>query len=364
MKALWHAIVAFWRRYEHRIGIVAIALGFVFDFFLAKSPDSVVNNILLLSYLFVAGAIIIILNAHSARAREQPSAEPLVLLFILQFCFGGLASNLLVLYGHSGTIGGPLFFLTFLLALVFGNEFLRSRYALLRLNIGLYYILLFTYLLIALPTFVLHAIGPLTFILTAAASIVAMVPFFIALRLSLRGRGTSRLLWEARAVVGAIALCFAVLYFLNVIPPVPLSLKVVGVYHSVAPDAAGNYILAYEAPEWFVFWRDTSSTFTRQPGQDAYCFSSIYAPADFGTTIFHDWYYYSTATSRWEEQFRVSLAINPVRAGGHRAWSKMPSPRRGDWRCDVETAQGALIGRISFTVVSSTAPPVLSTITL
>jgi len=36
----------------------------------------------------------------------------------------------------------------------------------------------------------------------------------------------------------------------------------------------------------------------------------------------------------------------------------------GEWRCDVETAGGALIGRIGFSAVESTSAPVLSQKTL
>src|SRR6185312_4344174 len=142
VKAKADAAVDFWKTYEHRLGIGALAVGFTFDVFLAKSPESVVDNILLLSYLFIAGSIIILLNIRTRRQMEQESpAEPLILLLILQFCFGGLASNLLVLYGKSGTLAGSAFFLAVLVAMVFGNEYLRSRYSQLRFNIVVYYFL-------------------------------------------------------------------------------------------------------------------------------------------------------------------------------------------------------------------------------
>src|SRR3990167_9028227 len=92
----------FWQKYEHHLGVGALMLGFVLDLWAADRPDSIFNNILLLSYLFIAGSFIIFLNL---RTRRRPNdAGPLLLLLVLQFCFGGLASNLLVLYGHSGTL--------------------------------------------------------------------------------------------------------------------------------------------------------------------------------------------------------------------------------------------------------------------
>src|SRR4051812_31642076 len=109
----------FWEQYEHHINVVALVLGFCFDLIIAKRPDSAFNNILLLFYLITAGAFIILLNWRTKRSNEP---APFVMLLILQFCFGGLASNLLVLYGHSGTFVGSAIFLALLVALVFGNE--------------------------------------------------------------------------------------------------------------------------------------------------------------------------------------------------------------------------------------------------
>jgi hypothetical protein len=36
----------------------------------------------------------------------------------------------------------------------------------------------------------------------------------------------------------------------------------------------------------------------------------------------------------------------------------------GQWRCDVETGAGALIGRVSFTVLDASSTPALSQTTL
>ena len=111
-KSLWGKFIALWAKYQRPIGLGGLGLGFTFDLFLAQRPDSVADNILLLFYLFFAGAIILALNMRALRRameRESP-AEPLALLLVLQFCFGGLANNLLILYGKSGTIGSSLLF--------------------------------------------------------------------------------------------------------------------------------------------------------------------------------------------------------------------------------------------------------------
>src|ERR1700756_2205994 len=90
-----------WQKYEHHLGVGALFVGFCVDIILAKRPDSITDNLLLLSYLVIAGLTIIALNI---RVRRGNTATPLIFLLVLQFCFGGLASNLLILYGKSGTL--------------------------------------------------------------------------------------------------------------------------------------------------------------------------------------------------------------------------------------------------------------------
>jgi hypothetical protein len=105
----------------------------------------------------------------------------------------------------------------------------------------------------------------------------------------MRGKKEKTLLTEARIIVAAIYIGLNCLYFLHVIPPVPLSLKDIGIYHSLtrldtaAGSTEGIYSATYEPAPWYVFWRDTSNTFTVAGQGEASCFSSIFAPTDLST---------------------------------------------------------------------------------
>ena len=365
MRAWADWAIQFWQKYERRINLAALVLGFSFDIVLARRPDSALDNFLLLSYLVIAGAIIVSLNLRDRRVVDGHPVEPLVLLLILQFCFGGLASNLLVLYGHSGTFSGSALFILLLLGMLLGNEFLLGRYSLFYFNVAVYYLLLLTYCIIAVPTFIMHSVGWLAFMISCAASVVVVVPFFLALRASIRrGRREQKLLWQARAIVGGILAAFMFFYFLNIIPPVPLSIKAIGIYHSLSKDAAGNYSAAFEQSHWWEFWRDTSGTYTRAPGSSAFCFSSVFAPAKLEAPVYHEWERLNSQTNIWESVSRIPFSIAGGRSEGYRGWSEITMLSPGEWRCNVETSSGALIGRISFTVVESSAPPALSKTTL
>lgn len=354
-----------WERYEHHLGLGALAVGFTFDLLLAKRPDSVVDNVLLLTYLFVAGALIVILNLREMqRARGKHESEPFFLLLVLQFCFGGLASNLLVLYGKSGTFTVDIIFLSLLVALIFGNEFLRNRYALLQLNIGIYYFLLLTYATLAVPVFITHQISAWVFLLSGVISLAYIMLFLFVLYIAVFRRRDGGQLRGPAIVVGSIFIVFNILYFANAIPPVPLSLKDSGIYHSILKESGGNYLALYEPPRWWQFWRDTSPTYTLSAGSTAMCFSSVFAPTNLTAPIYHRWERQDPATGQWQTVSRVSFDISGGRGEGYRGYTLTASLTPGQWRCDVETADGQLIGRESFTVVASPTPPALSQKTL
>jgi hypothetical protein len=346
-------LIEVWEKHERFFTGGALLLGFCFDLIIADRPDNPFNNILLLTYLIVAGGLIIALNMHKMRRiEEEHPAEPMFLLLMLQFLFGNLSSNLLVLYGRSGTLAGSSIFLALLLSMLIGNEFLKTRYGQLRFNIAIYYTLVFSYLMIALPTFVFHNIGAWIFLASGAASLVFIAAFlWVVYAVVLRGKYRKRHLFEVSLNVAAVFFAFNIFYFLNIIPPVPLALKEIGIYHSVSRSTPGVYTLTYEKPYWFAFWRSTSPTYHLTAGNPGYCWSSVFAPTGLSTPIVHAWEHYNEQTQKWEILSRISFAISGGRDGGYRGFStKTLSP--GKWRCDVETEGGQLIGRMSFTATS------------
>lgn len=351
-------LIGVWQKYEHHLGVGALLVGFLFDVWVADRPDSLFNNILLLSYLLIAGAFIILLNVRAKRRKDD--AEPLLLLLVLQFCFGGLASNLLVLYGHSGTLAGSSIFIAILVSVIFGNEYFRSRYSLLRFNIGVYYFLLLTYALVAVPVFITHSVGVGTMLLSGLLSLLCIGVFLTILFFAVfRGTDTHKLQEVALIIIGIFS-AFNVLYFLNVIPPVPLAMRDLGIYHSVLKRSDGTYVAIYEAASLHQFWRNTSATYVLGGSTSAFCFSSVFAPTDLEIPIYHKWLYHNQTNGEWEVRSRVSFPISGGRDDGYRGFSVKTGLVPGEWRCDVETEGGALIGRIGFTAIEGTSAPVLS----
>lgn len=351
-----------WWRYERHLIVLGLATGFVFDLVIAERPDSVFNNIWLLSYLLLAAGLIVVLNVRETRrAHEEHQAHPLMLLFGLQVCFGALASNLLVLYLHSGTWAGSAIFLGLMAALLVGNEFLRGRYGMLRLNVSVLYFLLLSYCVLAVPTFLLHSIGPFPFLVSGAVSLGIIALFLFILDLAVfRGDKRARLM-QVFGIVSVIFMVYASLYFLNVIPPVPLALKDIGIYHSVLRHSSGDYVVVFEEPRWFEWWNATSRTFTLTNARTAFCFSSVFAPTELNAPIVHRWEQYNEAAGEWQTRSRVEFSISGGRDEGYRGFSQKSALQEGRWRCSVETQAGALVGRFGFTVVGRSAPELSQT---
>jgi hypothetical protein len=361
MFGLKKRFLKFWTRWERTFNYTSLIGGFVVDLFLAKSPDNVLDNILLLFYLSLSAFLIVLINIRSAR---KPGLRPLLLIFILQFCFGGLAGNMLILYGKSGTFGGSLLFFCILTGFALGNEFLKTRYDQLRFNLAIYYYLLFTYCIISIPTFVVHQIGAWVFLLSGAVSLGIVALLLWAFHVFVFRKKEPHKTYEVSVLIGVIFGLYSGLYFLNIVPPVPLSVKSIGVYHSFTPLPAADaqehlYTATYERPAWGVFWRDTSATYTITLGDSAYCYSAVFAPGKLTTPIAHRWEKYNPETNKWETQALTQFPISGGREEGYRGWSIEQGLTPGDWRCDVETGRGALIGRIAFTVVEGA--PKLST---
>lgn len=339
-------------QHERHVALGALVLGFIFDSLTLNRPDQLLDNTILLTYIVIAGGTILLMSMRAARGSVEGRIAPFLPL-VLQFCFGSLASGLLVLYFRSGTFAQSLIFFGILAALLIGNEFLKSRYAQFRFNIAIYYLLLFCYVAMTTPV-LLRSIGPGIFLISGVVSVALIGGYLWLLYVSAR-KEMAQHVRPAAGIVAAIFVLFNILYFVNVIPPVPLALKDIGIYHSLLRKADGSYVALYEPRAWFEVWRATNSRYVLTDSKSAFCFSSVFAPADLDTPIYHKWEY-KNSQGEWEVRSRVSFDISGGRADGYRGWSVKSSLVEGEWRCSVETAQGSLIGRVGFTVIEAAAP--------
>lgn len=357
-----HAVPEAWRAwlYRHRrhIPTAALVTGFLWDNLTLGRPDQFFDNAVMVFYLLLSGAAILIMSYRRERGQLTP---PIALSIITQFSFGNLASGLFVLYSVSGTLAGNWFFFLVLAGLLIGNEFLRTRYGLLRFTVGVYYLLLLAYFIIAIPV-LRREIGADIFILSGATSIVAIAFFLLAIHF-LAPRVFAAQQRYLFLIISGIFVLFNVFFFFNIIPPVPLAAREIGIFHHVErTTSAGEsaaYTVRFEKPKWYEFWKSSDNTFHFTPTSSAFCFSSVFAPAKLETPIFHRWEYFDEAAEQWRTASRISFAIAGGRDDGFRGFTKKSALFSGKWRCSVETERGSLIGRRSFELVPVTEEPEL-----
>ena len=161
------------------------------------------------------------------------------------------------------------------------------------------------------------------------------------------------------ACIGAIFVTISALYFLNLIPPLPLSLQDASVHHSIMRTAEGNYAVQSEDPGWLRYFRFTD-TFHATPGAPVYAYSAIFSPTSLNTKIVHEWQYYQPRRG-WTTVSRVELPVRGGRGRGYRTFSVSAAAAAGAWRVNVETPGGALLGRLRFNVVLQGEEPALVT---
>lgn len=353
-------IRTFYKRHERHINSVAFLVGFIFDNITLRRIDLWLDNIILLSYLAIAIASIAVFSIHDAgRLQYAPVKKyALWLPLVIQFTFGNLFSGFVVFYWRSGSFAASWPFLFLLLFLFIGNEFFKERYWRFGFQVSILFFALFSYAIFSVPV-ILKKMGDAVFFLSGMVSIgiITLILFLISRVIPNRISQRKRMLI---ASIGTIYVMFNLLYFTNVLPPIPLSLKDGGIYHFVTHSSSGRYTLIGEDIPWYLFFRAYNPTFHRTNAARVYAFSAVFAPTKLNTTIFHRWAYFDKKQGKWIVTDNMRFPIVGGRDGGYRGYSFKQNVFPGKWRVDVVNARGQLLGRMKFSVVQVSSLPALN----
>jgi len=340
----------FYEKHERRISSFALLFGFIMDNLTLRRIDLLYDNLVILFYLTVAGVSILLLNVFEERrvAGLHPFLSKIhtFLPTVTQMVFGGLFSAFVVFYSRSASFVTSWPFMLILLGLLVGNEFFKKRYERLVFQVSIYFVALFSYFIFSVPM-LLGRMGSLVFLLSGVVSMLAIKLFLFGLRKFVPRRyEESRVLMPR--VIGMLFVLINALYFLNIIPPIPLSLKEAGAFHFIE-KVAGGYRVVGEERGWYENLFSVKTLHVREGGS-AYIFSAIFAPTRLQTSIVHHWYYYNKEKGLWVSSHKVKLPILGGRGGGYRLYSFKHNITPGLWRVNVETTNGLGVGRLEFKV--------------
>ena len=366
MRAIEHFehTVSWARAHERHLSALSLAGGFAFDSYAFGRIDRPMTQAVFIIYLLVAGAAIAVLHALESRpdSRKPLDRTRTILVFVAQFALGCLLSGFCVFYIRSASIGASWPFLLCMAGIFIGNEYLRRYHARLVFSALLFFFSLYSYAILLVPV-VIARIGTIPFLISGAIAVVVFFFYLQALAVLGHDRYRGARMQIAAGMLGITALVNA-FYFVKILPPLPLVMSDVGVYHSIERVGRNFQVTAEDEPPR---WRSLFGTFPVehiQPNDKLYFYSAIFAPYRLTTAIVHRWEWHDPKSGSWVPQQTVRFTIHGGREDGYRAYSSKGAPKPGQWRVNIATIDGRAIGRLRFSVETQAVPPALSVKTL
>jgi len=116
MKYFFQNMKSFFVKYERHISTGAFAAGFIIDNLTLTRIDLLLDNLILFSYLVVAGSVIVFLNFYergvfTGFVGRFFAPARLVAPIAMQFAFGGLFSGFFIFYSRSASLSASWPFL-------------------------------------------------------------------------------------------------------------------------------------------------------------------------------------------------------------------------------------------------------------
>jgi Protein of unknown function (DUF2914) len=149
------------------------------------------------------------------------------------------------------------------------------------------------------------------------------------------------------------------LYLLDVIPPVPLSLKHIGIYTNVASERTPGgivYTLDYQPAPFWQLWHKQSAELVGTSGSRAWAFVRIFAPTRFRDSIRFAWDYYDESKGWIQRGSPFTTSLSGGNEEGYRTFAYSTVSKPGTYRVRVLTGDNREIGRDTFTFVEGETP--------
>lgn len=359
METSYEKSLAFLKRYERPLATFLFVTGFIGDLLTFGLLDLPAVTALFAAYLGLV--IIATVVAHAMHGKQGKFSRALAVLAPLfaQFVFGSLLSGFLIFYTKSAVLSVSWPFLILLGLVFFGNEIFRNYREQLIFQTFLVYFSIYAFIIFALPLY-LNRIGKAVFLESTALSVAAFALYLLVLFFA----GKERLKNTLLAIVVTSAALAAVIvgsYLAGLLPPIPLTLKAGGVYHSLSHEGNAYVVKAEASRHW---WDPRAQLVHHAPGTPLYAYSAIFAPGAFSASIMHVWQHYDEKSGSWKTESTVAFGLSGGRAGGYRGYSIKDDPEPGRWRVLVQTIDGQTIGKFNFTVQNVPREPAVDTLQL
>jgi hypothetical protein len=347
----------YYSRNEGRLAAALFAAGFVFDILTTGRIDSWITIAQQAAYLMVITLVLLQMFLQQNEPLPQlPSGirkwyydyrSPLV-----HFLMGALLNLYAIFYFKSSSLLVSMGFLGFLVVPLLANELRRVKTAGLGFKFALLSLCFLSFAACVVPVLA-GSIGVWWFL---ASMLAGCVPLLVA-AWWLRGAAPEKFTLARRQILlplGCVLIGFLAFYFFRLIPPVPLSIPFIGVYHQVERTEAG-YRLGHEREAWRI-WHNGDQNFRAQPGDRVYVYFRVFAPSRFADQVQMRWSWKDPARG-WTPGETIPIRIVGGREQGFRGYGFKANYQPGAWKVQVETADGREIGRVYFDLVLAPAAP-------
>lgn len=337
---------SFVKRNEKYVSPIALFGGFVIDSLTLQRIDLFFENFILGSYLILSGVLIFIISLiqkEKLRGRFFLNSIPFLNIALL-FVFGGLFSGFTIFYVRSANFLSSWPFILLLVLVMISTEYLKKYFSALRIQFLVFYFALYTYLIFLVPILI-KKIDVWVFLLSGGLSLFLIFVFLKLFSNIYKKSFVEDELFVKRAII-SVFVVVNLLYFLNIIPPIPLSLKDSDVYQRI--DRQGDQYVVLDYQKKFADYLSFPEKIKVRKGSPLYFYSSIFAPTKLNAKVIHEWQFKDD--SGWESRGEIPFTITGGADRGFRGFSVKTNLEEGLWRVDIKLANGQIIGRKNFKI--------------
>ena len=340
----------YYEKNERKVAVWSFVGGFLFDIITLDRIDSWFTIGQQVVYIVVIGIALMQMFFQEGRPERDVAGMGSIRRAyfeyrnaIVHFILGSLLSLYTLFFFKSSSLFVSFGFMAILVALLVVNESELFKKSGLAFKFALLSICILSFSASVVPV-IIGSIGMLVFL---AAMLVGCIPLAVINR-RIRIHAPERTQQARRQILlpfGCVLVLFLTLYLFRLIPPVPLSIQRIGVYHGVERQG-DSFVLSHERPFWR-FWDNGDQKFLAQPGDKIYAFFRIFSPARFADQVLMRWYW-KDGGGKWRLQDSIPINIVGGRALGFRGYGMKANYQPGAWKLQVETTDEREIGRVYF----------------
>ncbi|MBP6948965.1 MAG: DUF2914 domain-containing protein [Candidatus Pacebacteria bacterium] len=337
-------------RYTAHTTTILFFVGFIFDIIFLPDITHAITRYIGALYLIVIAFLIMfrewVISRNTASTLEQKIYS--YATFGAAY-FSGSALSFIFVYAlrsSSFVASWPLFVL--FIVCIAANELVSTHGFRLALDVGVLLIAIVFYVIFNTPLLMQVQNDTIFFISIIISIAVSLIYLYF---LQFTSESAKHEIAKLYALGVGVPMFICMLYFLNVIPAVPLSLKEKGIYHSIVKDVDGVFLALGEKDTRILNTYRTKIHHINDINSKVYFFSSIDTPAKLTAPVSHVWQYYDTVTDTWKDSTVISFDIYGGREEGYRAFSYKENITEGVWRVVVKIGENRIVGIQKFEVI-------------